>query len=83
MTKIKVGQKSLENELTYQLHLRLGKDKNLNQEFYKLIGSLSDIIYCIDHLAVQDKRTPEVRQWITDLETAKQTLRRMLARTEI
>ena len=82
MAEIKVSQETLESELTYQLHGRFGSGKDLNQELYKIIGSLSDVIYAVDHLSVQDKRTPEVRQWISELEAAKQALRRILARTE-
>ena len=83
MAEIKVNQETLESELSYQLHGRFGSGKDLNQELYKIIGSLSDVIYSIDHLAVQDKRTAEVRQWIAELEAAKQALRRIVARIEI
>jgi len=83
LAEIKVTQETLESELTYQLHGRFGTGKDLNQELYKIIGSLSDVIYSVDHLSVHDKRTPEVRQWIAELEAAKQTLRRILARVEV
>ena len=83
MLEIKVDQEALESELTYQLHSRFGKGKDLNQELYKIIGSLSDVIYAVDHLSVHDKRTAEVRQWIAELEAAKQTLRRIVARAEV
>jgi hypothetical protein len=83
LAEIKVSQETLESELTYQLRGRFGTNKDLNQEIYKIIGSLSDVIYAADHLSVHDKRTPEVRQWIAELEAAKQALRRMVARIEI